>query len=480
MISYRLDSSSTGALRSTLTFLCLLGLFSAYATFLASGEWLAVVAITGGVVGLAVLSRGAYFVSLLWILGMPTLFVFPDRYLNALPGLNSGRILFGVLVAILVLQRVFRQAPAYRFHRAEWWSLTFLIIAFLSLVWMLPRETFAGVKVNVAMFLQAYVMSLGALFIARRVAWTTERVEACLFYLTAIGIFLATVACLQQFFGVTLFNPHHIEIINADRASGTLGNSHEFGAVMTSLAIVALLQANRQRYSGGIRAFYVFAAVFMSLAVVLTKTRGPWLAALIGLAFVFLMDRRSRPLLVCAGVVAVVAGAVLVPLLVDPDLWRYRIAEMSPIYNRLTAYATSLNAIIHNPIFGMGFSDLAFERAKDGYISNAGPISAYWATNVGVPHNEFLHLALLVGLPGLACYLLVLWHVQAELVRIRRREGDKLAGALSLYVSAIVITFVVNALLIDFSLSTYFPILLFFLAGMAIRYGEERARMPPA
>ncbi|MEQ8661723.1 MAG: O-antigen ligase family protein, partial [Gammaproteobacteria bacterium] len=424
------------------------------------------------------LSRGVHFLAVLWIVGMPTLFVFPDRYLNAIPGMTSGRLLFLALIACLALARIFRRAAPVPLHRVEVFAAGYLAIAFLSFLSQLPFETFAGAKVNAALFLQGYMLPFGAFFVARRVAWTRARIEQLLWLLTLVGIFLSIVAVLQQYFGVSVFNPWHIEVINADRAGGTFGNSHELGAVVTSLMMIALLRAFHGGLPHGRVVFYLGAAALMAVALILTKTRGPWLAAMFAFAYLFIHDRRVRPLFIIVGGLGVMAGIALLPFLLDSAVWQQRIVELSPIYNRLTAYATALNALMHHPFYGMGFTDLAFQYAKDRYISDAGPISSYWVLNVGVPHNEFLFIALLTGLPGLTLYLLALGHVHGALARLRRRAGAALPGRLALYADAVVIVFVINALLIDFGLLNYFTIMLYFLAGTAVGYGERDLAAP--
>ncbi|MEQ8234323.1 MAG: O-antigen ligase family protein, partial [Gammaproteobacteria bacterium] len=379
------------------------------------------------------------------------------------------------LLGCLILARIFRRSAPQPLHRAELFAIGYLTIAFVSFLSQLPFETFAGAKVNAALFLQGYMLPLGAFFIARRVAWTRARIEQLLWLLTLVGIFLGVVAVLQQYFGVTVFNPRHIEVINADRAGATFGNSHELGAVVTSLIMIALLRAFHGGLSHGRVAFYLAAAALMSVALILTKTRGPWLAAMFAFAYLFIHDRRVRPLFIIVGGLGLLGGLAALPFLLDSAVWQQRIVELSPIYNRLTAYATALNALAHHPFYGMGFTDLAFQYAKDRYISDAGPISSFWVLNVGVPHNEFLFIALLTGVPGLTLYLLALGHVHGALARLRRAAGGALAGRLALYADAVVIVFVVNALLIDFGLLNYFTIMMYFLAGTAVGYGARSA-----
>lgn len=479
MINWLLAGERWGAFA---VFVALFVLFTFFALSIASADWLAVGALLSAFVGLVIISRGVYFVALVWLLGSPTIFDFPNRVLSFIPGMSAERLLFAVIVAMIFLGRAFKRTPPVPVHRAEFWASLFLLLAFASLLGNLP-DTLTEIKVNAAMYIQGYLLPLGALFIARRVEWTRERIDQLILSLTIVGIFLAITAVLQQYFGVTFFvpqSPGSGQFINQDRASATFGNPHELGAVVTALIVLALLQGLRDTKTPGIVVFYFFAAAFMSVALILTKTRAPWLAALAAFAFLFIQDRRVRPLFLCAAIAAAVIAAILAPVVFDPDLWRHRIADVGPIYNRLTAYATALNAIVHNPFLGMGFTRTAFDQAKDLHLTGIGPLSAYWAILVGVPHNEFLHIALLTGVPGLVIYLMVVARIAQALARIRRIASDPLARAFALYVSAILISYIINAMFIDFIFSSYFTMLLYFLAGTAIRYGEDREAARPA
>ena len=456
------DDFRVPRLRALLLFGFLFMVFSLFSYAIAGGGWKEVAAIGGAFVGLAIVTSGRYILALVWMVGAPTLFVFPDRFLNAIPAATSGRLLFVTIMGLLILGRVFKRLPPVRIHRVEWLMFAFLGIAGVSLMTVLPRESFDMARINIAMYLQGYMMPLMAFYIARRIDWSVA------------GVFLACVATLQQFFDVTFFNPRHLQVINEGRASGTLGSSHEFGATLTALAIVSLYQALhlRNRTPAQI-ALFIFATGAILFGLLLTKTRGPWLGCLVGLVFVFVCDPRSRRFLGLAGILGTLLGIVLVPIFVDPDLWSSRIYELSPIYNRLTALATSVKAIVHNPLLGMGFTDNAFDYAKQHYLSDFGPVSSIWARNVGVPHNEFLNIGLLTGATGLVVYLLLLTTAHRTLrAQARDETASGHAPSFAVYANAILLVYVFNALFIDFSLSSYFPILVFFLIGTAVAMRE--------
>lgn len=456
---------------SVVTFTGLLGLFTLVALLIATGNWVPIIAIAGGFLGLLLLRCGLYASSLVWMVGIPTVFVFPDRYLNAIPGLTSGRLMFGAIVVAMLLGRVFRLAPGVRANRVEGLSIVFLAIALVALVRQLPLVVPIQAKHDISMYLQGYLIPLASFAIARRIDWDRRRCEQLVFLLTCAGVFLAVVAVLQQYFGVTAFNPHHVGIFNHDRASATLGSPHEFGAVISIMILLAFFAALHGTKDPVRAAAYLAACALMIAALILTKTRAPWLGALVAFAYVFLRDRTARPALLFVCIALGVAALALSPLIVQLDLWTERLGAVTPVYNRLAAWSTSLNAIAHNPLLGMGFGELAFERAKADYLSGFGPVAAFWAKDTGVPHNEFVHLGLLTGLPGLLVYVATLVTLSRSLGAIHGGGSDPYVRHLALYGRAIMVVFVVNASLIDFGFSSYFPVLMFFVLGVVFRTG---------
>ena len=96
------------------------------------------------------------------------------------------------------------------------------------------------------------------------------------------------------------------------------------------------------------------------------------------------------------------------------------------------------------------------------YITGAGSYDL-------VPHNEYLHVAVMLGLPGLILFLCIVVgmvrlmfaiHMDTESSSVRRRLG--------VYVGATIIGLLFNSMFSDTYLQDYFWMLTYFLAGLAV------------
>lgn len=168
------------------------------------------------------------------------------------------------------------------------------------------------------------------------------------------------------------------------------------------------------------------ALVVVNWTLLLTLTRGAWVAAAITFtAYVLVRARRFF--------VAYLAAALLVVLLV-PDSWG-RIRSIVDLrnpsnYDRVCMVEAGLHMISERPLFGLG----------PGMVASRYPIYRNpTAPRITVPHlhNTFLELAAERGLVTLAAYL---WLMGAGLwlaCRGYRREGGPRGRRADLYVGAI-------------------------------------------
>ncbi len=164
----------------------------------------------------------------------------------------------------------------------------------------------------------------------------------------------------------------------------------------------------------------VFAAV--NTALLLTLTRGAWVAAAVTLTVALrILVRRYFSVYVAA---AAIAGALLVTL--GPDTWTERMRSIadpsdSSNYDRLCMARAGLYMISERPLFGIGPSMV--EERYPIYREPTAP-----RTDVKHLHNAFLQLAAERGLLSLAAYL---WLMGAGLVLAVRgfRDEDRSHGS---------------------------------------------------
>jgi len=434
----------------------------------ASGNWVLALALIGAAGGLAVVLSGPRTVFMLWLLGSPTFFVFLNNYIHAVPVLTMERLLFAVLVAMVITRVAWSKLASMPLLRVERWMVGFLGVAAAAMApALVNRPLPVVINQDASLYVQAYFMPLTAFMLARRLPWTEGDLTKLAPWLLLAGTMLFATAILQVFFGVMAFVPTYLEVIHSEaRATGVFNNGTEFGMVMNAFMLIALVCAVRAR-DAMLRALLLIVAAAMLAGVLLSETRATWVGLAASFVFLFFADRRLRPYLAVCAVLTVVATIVALPFLLETDVFNRRIGQVEPIMNRLAGWATAINMVLHNPLFGVGFERGAFGANIREYLVGLGSVSAHWATTLAVPHNEHLNVAVLTGLVGFGLYLGVLVNLFATLKRTctEHAPGSVWHDA-TIYAGAMLTSYLVNGLFVDFGSNIYIGILLFAWMGV--------------
>lgn len=446
----------------------------------AQANWFLVAIAIGGVGYAALLSLGVTAIAFIWVLGIPTVFVIANNVLNAVPSLTMGRILFATIAGVLLVQHIALRKEIAPLNALEKAMATFLAFALVSLIYASATQPAANIVRDGAMYLTGYMMPMGAYFIARRIPWTPGLKARLIFLLFAAGVFLAATGVLQIFFGVDLFVAKFQDLrfggIAQNRATGTFASAGEFGAVTAVFVVIGAFAMRRLSDKAAVSLAAVGVA-FIIFGMLIGQTRGPWLALMVAFGALFVLDRSFRPALVVAGILAIAVFAAAFPFLLQSDVFESRVTEISPILNRLALWAIGVNMIVSNPLFGLGFSRSAFSASAADYVVELPGVSYKWAFGVGLPHNEFIHVGVLMGLPGLFLFGFVLHRTMGALRRaLQLAPARSIDRELALCASAAFVVYLVNALLIDFGSWSYFGVLVFFLIGAATSGAEAHAK----
>ena len=225
-----------------------------------------------------------------------------------------------------------------------------------------------------------------------------------------------------------------------NRIRGPFSHYQTFAGVL--LVGDFLLLARIVSSNGYRKAWHWLALVILNWTLLLTLTRGSWVAAGITLT-AYVVMRARRHLVYVAGAVS---GVLLCFVLLVPEAWeRVRsIADLSDEsnYDRLCMIDAGLYMVAERPLFGLG--PRMVERRYPIYRHPTAP-------RLTVPHlhNTFLGLAAERGLTTLAAYL---WLMAAGLwmaYRAYRREGGPRGARADLYVGVILA-------LVGFNLAGFF------------------------
>jgi hypothetical protein len=241
------------------------------------------------------------------------------------------------------------------------------------------------------------------------------------------------------------------------RIFGTGEHPIAFGGAMAMLvpvaAYLAIVDAKH-------RVLWIWAALVMGLAMLLTVSRSAVIAALIG-AFVLLFAwPKYRLGLVSIGVAAVLAVHVFMPGL----LGTLR-ATLSPSYiameesasnqdNRSSDYPKVAEIVPHQPLLGLGWGNFTPDR--------------YFYLD-----NQALKLLLELGMAGVVAFVAFCWCTIASLVRAIRAGPDReslLAGALL----ASIVVFLTLSLFFDSFSFVQVAYLFFAFSALGMNVAERR------
>lgn len=210
-------------------------------------------------------------------------------------------------------------------------------------------------------------------------------------------------------------------VATGERAAGTFLNPNHLGLWLT----VVLLLATGIRLGGRAPRSGVFpvAAVGALAGLVATRSRGAWLAALVGcvvLAWLLgpgLSRARRRALAGVLLVVGIAGAAAVTSRLADYDPFRY---------HRLRIWKATLAGVFDRPAWGSGPGQFATYAAAYRFPDGEGPLR--YDKVHSLTHSDALRLPAELGVPALLGLLAVLAAFAPAWWRGRERGGGVFAG----------------------------------------------------
>lgn len=471
-----------------------------FSYLLSGGAWV----LCGGLLGALLLLIGTLYapkaLTVLWLLGMPSVFVVLDAQVKAggIPIITADRGLMAALVLAMLLGLLLRRRQWPRLNGIEKWMMAMLLVVMLSFLSTVPRKSGHDLYQGIVLFIEGYVTPYAGYLLARSQTWSERDLRNLLKGLAVLAVYLAAVGAAQYFFGFLYLSPTYLGVgLDTDRAASGFGSPVEFGHVMACLTLLCLLLHTSTRDPGA-RALVLLAGVCAVAGVALSLTRACWLSASLALLYLFWNDPRVRRVLVTGALVAGIGLAIALPMVMRTQVFEQRLTELTPIYNRLALWSTAANMIAHNPVFGVGFGYRTFNDQKREYLVSFGPAAlGKYALQPGVPHNEFLHVFAMTGGVGFLAYTMV--YVSA--LRLTRRwtrgppgatdaiadtptdtptEATGLLARLAVYVQAMLVIFVVGGLVSEMWTFRYLLTLIFFMLGILASAAAPAAKAAQA
>lgn len=200
---------------------------------------------------------------------------------------------------------------------------------------------------------------------------------------------------------------------SVDRVSSVFGVGNAFGIFM-SISMIAILMLFFLEREWRNKSILIFLLGCLAVLQVLALNRGTWIALLFGLfvGFVFYKEKiKLRWFFLAIALVAVFLGGQIVNRFEAIN----HVDESGRVHNtfqgRINYWRTIIPIIMDEPVIGYG-------------IGSSDKITARYLNNEMAPHNDYIRLALEIGIPGALLYIFfLLLELIRNLRKVRFREN---------------------------------------------------------
>jgi len=253
------------------------------------------------------------------------------------------------------------------------------------------------------------------------------------------------VGVLQQVFGFYLK-----ESSGLGRITGTFLHPNAFGFYLVLLLVMGA--AVLRHLDGGVRLLVGGVLVVGSVELLLTYSRGSWIAVIAGLVVVGVLQARKLLVLLPVGLIAVV--------LVSPSV----VTRLSDLSQEETINGTPGNSFL----WRISHWSEVLAGARGHEFLGLGPSSSdYLGDEVLPPHNDFVRMYVETGVLGTVVYIAVIVAAVAMAARaLRSMPGAQLGRGVAVGAIACTTAFVLGS--IGGNLISETVVLLYFFAFLAL------------
>ncbi|PVZ07997.1 O-antigen ligase [Actinomycetospora cinnamomea] len=322
------------------------------------------------------------------------------------------------------------------------------------------------------------------LYLAGRTLFDREDAVRALLWMTVAFTLYSGLTAVIQFYGPqALVWPRFIVDDPGweDRAVGIFKQPVTNGLLLVIGFVVALYLAAQPTVRTVVRLGLWATAGLAAAGVYLTYTRSAWLSlAIVVLAGAVLARGWRRPFVVSLvlGAAAVVAN---LGTLLSEDRSAGGVGSSNEVYDRLNIAATSFQAILDHPIFGVGIGRFTAYNT-DHHIAWSQEIdwNRGWAI---ASHENELGITAELGIPGGLLWIALLVGIAWKLVSARRHlPADGLLGrGFATLALLVLITWQATAVTVDMRFLDFASTLPFLIFGVAVgALDRHQDGAPPA
>jgi O-antigen ligase len=323
--------------------------------------------------------------------------------------------------------------------------LIFALTALLSIPLAInPSEAWIG-------FSGTFIRCIVIFIVIVNVVRTETRLKGLLFLALASSIWLSVVAINDYRLGLATVEGYRA----SGRGTGIFGNTNDMALhVVTILPIaIALFFGSRGLFR---RALYGACIATMMAAIVLSYSRGAFIALVVVLLFIGVkIGRRHRVEIV----LAILSIAVLL-VLFAPDNYGGRLLSIfipsldvaGSADARRGELFRSLYLALRHPLLGIGMDNYQPEMSYTGHVT----------------HNSYTQVAAELGMTALVCYTLFILTPLRKLSRIAHETYDARAKSPFYYLALGLQASLIAYMVCSFFLSVAFNWYVFYLVGYAV------------
>ncbi|MCL6096940.1 MAG: O-antigen ligase family protein, partial [Patescibacteria group bacterium] len=190
----------------------------------------------------------------------------------------------------------------------------------------------------------------------------------------------------------------------------------------------------------------LFTGIF--IAILLTYSRGGYLAFIFSIFLFFLLKRKKKEILLF--LLLIVFGIFVIPKSIKSE--GVVLLRTVSIKNRILSMGNAINIFSQSPFYGIGFNTYRYAQARSGSFKNDKIVSH---SGAGVD-NSFIFVLATTGIIGFASYVYMWYRIILEKYHEYLRQ-KKLQGNLSIIFISSTVGIFISSLFIN---SLFYPFIL--------------------
>jgi len=379
-------------------------------------------------------------------------------------GVPLDKVILGVPIAILLAFPLLTKLGSLELPRVG-----IEVPAFLFLGWALVSAIFTGAQPEVLATWSRYAAYIVLVYVVAAVAAEKTRLRVMTWILAIAGSMTVAYSFYQYMYPTEAIGMEGMDPAVAARVFSTFGNPNFYAEYLILLIAATLALFFTER--GLLRGLALVFVVAQVMALLLTYTRGSWIALAIGLAIALLIIdfRLLLPFAIGGGSMVMLfpgVGERMISL----------IAMEGSAGIRLSLWRIAGDAIAERPLFGIGAGRF-YDAFTATLFTNPGHTIGFLFHGA---HQSYFQLAAEIGIiGGLAFAWLVFMACRMGIFYTVRMDGDAKARLFNASLTAGIVAFALNAFTSNAFQHPQAAVFFFVLAGMQAGNGSRFWKLAP-